>query len=39
MFFLSIFSDKGLHFVTQLFDKDGKLKTCEYLKDKFALPK
>ena len=30
-------SDKGLSFVGQLFDRDGKLETCECLKDEFSL--
>ena len=28
---------KGLNFVGQLFDRDGKLKTCECLKDELFL--
>ena len=30
-------SDKGVNFVAQLFDRDGKLKTCECLKDELSL--
>ena len=30
-------SDKGLNFVGQLFNIDGKLKTCERLKDELSL--
>ena len=30
-------SDKGLNFVGKLFDRDGKLKTCECLKDELSL--
>ena len=37
MFFSQVLSDKGLNFVGQLFDRDGKLKTCECLKDEFSL--
>ena len=36
-FFFSSLSDKGLNFDGQLFDRDGKLKTCECPKDKFSL--
>ena len=35
--FFSSFSDKGLNFVWQLFDRDGKFKTCGCLKDDFSL--
>ena len=35
--FFSGFSDKGLNFVRQLFDRYGKLKTCECLKSEFSL--
>ena len=35
--FFSSLSDKGLNFVGQLFDRDGKLETCECLKDEFSL--
>ena len=37
MFFFSSLSDKGLNFVGQLFDSDGKLKTYECLKDELFL--
>ena len=33
--FFSSLSDKGLNFVGQLFNWDGKFKTCEFLKDEF----
>ena len=36
-FFFSGFSDKGLNFVRQLFDRYGKLKACECLKSEFSL--
>ena len=32
-------SDKGLNFVGQIFDRDGKLKTCKCLKDEFPKTK
>ena len=35
--FFSSLSNKGLHFVGQLFNRDGKLKTCECLKNDFLL--
>ena len=35
--FSSNLSDKGLNFVGQLFDRDGKLKTCDSLKAEFFL--
>ena len=37
MFFFSSLSNKGLNFVGELFDQDGKLETCECLKDEFFL--
>ena len=37
--FFSSLSDKGLNFFGQLFDRDGKLKTCESLKDELSLTK
>ena len=35
--FFSSFSNKGLNFVGQLFDRERKLKTCECLQDEFSL--
>ena len=35
--FFSSLSGKGLNFVGQLLDRDGMLKTCEYLKDELSL--
>ena len=37
MFFFSSLSTKDLNFIGQLFDRDGKLKTCECLKDGLSL--
>ena len=37
MFFFSSLSDKRLNFVGQLFDREGKLKTFECLKDELSL--
>ena len=35
--FFSSLSENGLNFIDQLFDRDGKLKTFECLKDEFSL--
>ena len=37
--FFSSLSDKGLNFVGLLFNRDGKLKICECLKDELSLTK